>query len=255
MRRALGIDLAWGHKATTGVCALDQTNGGWRVAEHGSRLSDDEIVAWAASHAAGGCVVAIDAPLFIPNATGTRPCDRKVASRYGTYKIGVHACNRTLFPQPRGELIRQRLEAEHGFHEVSSGCEGSLLYFETYPHPAIVNVLGLEERIAYKKGRVAKRRAGLSRLACGLWASLPSARPSVARDAELESLLRRDWPQLKGRALKQAEDEIDALVCAYAAARWIVLGKSGSEVVGGPGEGMMIFPSGPSGPGCADVRT
>ncbi len=255
-RRALGIDLAWGYLATTGVCALGLTSGEWRVVAHDSgRLSDDQIAAWVATHASGCCILAIDAPLFVPNATGTRPCDREVARRYWSYKIGVHACNRTRFPRPRGELICQRLEAEHGFHEVLSGCEGSLLYFETYPHPAIVNLLRLDERVRYKKGPVALRQANLARLAADLGRVLPALDPPLLADSGLDDLLRPTRQGLRGRALKQAEDAIDALVCAYAAAYWIAHGRDGSEVVGRPGEGMMIFPSGPGRPGRASAPT
>ena len=48
---------------------------------------------------------------------------------------------------------------------------------------------------------------------------------------------------LEGRkALKAAEDAIDAVVCAFCAASWLELGASGNEIIGSPGHGMMIFP-------------
>ena len=164
---------------------------------------------------------------------------------YWSFKIGVYPCNKALFAKrPRSRLIRDRLEGEFGFSEAMTDTEASLTYFETYPHPAIVNLLGLPERIAYKKGRVADRRAGLVRLARGLRRSLPTARPAVAANSELDALLVRDWRRLRGRHLKAAEDEIDALVCAYAAARWFAAGPRGSEIYGQPGQGMLIFPAG-----------
>jgi predicted RNase H-like nuclease len=210
------------------------------VVAHTGGLGDDEaVLAWVRAHAGRECVLAIDAPLFIPNQTGSRTCDVELMRDYWPRKIGVYPCNKTLFAKrPRSRLIRHRLESELGFSEAT------LTYFETYPHPAIVNLLELDERVAYKKGRVADRRAGLARLACGLRESLPAARPAVAANQALDALLVRDWQGLRGRHLKAAEDEIDALVCAYAAARWVARDREGSEIYGRPGEGMMIFPAG-----------
>lgn len=242
---ALGVDLAWGYRATTGVCALGLVGGRWQMEAHGSgRFDDDQVVAWIAGHADDGCVVAIDAPLFIPTQTGTRPCDQEVARRYWRCKIGVHACNRTRFPKPRGEAVRRELERSLGFREARRDRGASRVYFETYPHPAIVNLLDLEERIPYKKGRVARRRAQLRKLAGLLLEALPRLDPPVVRTSGLEAVLCRDWFALRGRALKAAEDEIDALVCAYAAAHWIAHGDcERNEVVGTTGQGMMVFPA------------
>ena len=238
--------MAWGSRAGTGLCALQSDDGVWRLVAHAVMPDgNDAVLEWIAAQAGPHCVVAIDAPLFIPNRTGTRACDRCVASRYAAHKIGVYPCNQRLFERlPRSRLIRRRLETEFGFSEATTDIEGTLTYFETYPHPAIVNLLELDERIAYKKGRVRQRRERLSLLARLLRERLPRLDPPVAPDAELDTLLVRDWQGLRGRGLKAAEDEIDALVCAYAAARWIAAGLRASEVYGRPGEGMMIFPGG-----------
>lgn len=134
---------------------------------------------------------------------------------------------------PRSRLIRRRLETEFGFSEATTDIEGTLMYFETYPHPAIVNLLELDESIAYKKGRVRQRRERLPRLD-----------PPVAPTATLDAVLEPGWIRLRGRGLKAAEDAIDALVCAYAAVRWIAAGLRASEVYGRPSEGMMIPPGG-----------
>ncbi|MBM4436374.1 MAG: DUF429 domain-containing protein [Actinobacteria bacterium] len=244
MVRALGIDLAWGARAATGLCALEATRGRWRVVDSRLAQCDDQIVAWVSEYAHGPCVVAIDAPLFIPNRTGSRACDLAVMRAYGTYGIGVHACNQELFAsRPHSRRIRCRLEAELGFHEALSGPPTHRVYFETYPHPAIVNLLQLDERIPYKKGPVACRRKNLAKLAGLLLARLPALDPPVCDNAALHAVLAPPFEQLKGRARKNAEDVIDALVCAYIAASWHAHELGRNEKHGEPGQGMMIFPA------------
>jgi len=242
--RAIGVDLAWGEKAGTGLCALKKGADGWRVAEFTAcRFSNQQVLEWIDERAGSRTVVAIDAPLWIPNPTGARCCDREVISRYNRFKIGVYPCNQTLFRnRNRGELLRAKLESEQGFVEAPK--RGSRIYFETYPHPAIVNMLDLTERHRYKKGRMACKKEGLRRLGEMLLERLPAASPPVVCTPELQELLSPDVDKLRGRDLKLAEDAIDALVCAYCAASWLDLGGRGNYVIGKPGTGMMIFPKG-----------
>ncbi len=239
---ALGIDLAWSDGKTSGMCALKRTSGQWEVVESVAEpWPNCKIVDWTLDHAGRTTVVAIDAPLWIPNETGVRSCDRTVASKYAKYLIGVHSCNRRRFADfPRNEAIREELMDRGGFVEAPE--RGSRVFFETYPHPAIVNVLRLSKRVPYKKGRVAKRRRRLRWLAEMLLAELPIASPTVAKSNPLDEVLRPDFDGLRGKALKAAEDRIDGLVCAYCAASWIETGCARNERIGKPGLGMMIFP-------------
>ena len=91
---ALGIDLAWTDGKTSGLCFMERTPRGWDLQEAiAETWSNEKIVDWVLRHSAGTTVVAIDAPLWIPNPTGTRDCDRTVASEYWKYLIGVYPCN------------------------------------------------------------------------------------------------------------------------------------------------------------------
>lgn len=229
---ALGIDLAWSDGKTSGMCALKRTSGHWEVVEAVAEpWPNGRIVDWTLDHAGRSTVVAIDAPLWIPNETGVRDCDRKVASIYAKFLIGVHSCNRRRFAQfPRSEALRRELMDRGGFVEAPD--RGSRVFFETYPHPAIVNVLRLSQRVAYKKGPVTNRRRNLRCLAEMLLAELPIASPPVARSKRLLGALRPGFDELRGKALKAAEDRVDGLVCAYCAAAWIETGDAGNERIG-----------------------
>src|SRR5689334_8738506 len=68
----VGVDLAWGVRRPTGVAVLDDDG---RLLHVASESSDDAIVAAVAPYLTDKCLVAIDAPLVVTNATGNRPAE------------------------------------------------------------------------------------------------------------------------------------------------------------------------------------
>ena len=65
----IGIDLAWGDTSPTGLAVLDDDA---RLLQVSAVRTDDEIAAALAAYGEGGCLVAIDAPIVVTNATGSR---------------------------------------------------------------------------------------------------------------------------------------------------------------------------------------
>ncbi len=237
---AVGIDLAWSARHPSGVCALDP--GGGVVAE-GWLGGDEEIAGWVEAHLAPGpAVVAVDAPLHVPNEVGRRPCETELSRAYGGRRAGPHSSNRSLFlrvhDRVRGEDVAARLR-HLGFGDPWSGAGRTLV--EVYPHPGLIEVFGLPERLAYKakRGRsVADRRAGLRHLA-ELLASLAGAEPPLAAP-RLEI-----GDGLRGAGLKAAEDLLDARFCAWTAARWLHAGPSGFTLYGDAVGGHIAVPKPP----------
>lgn len=86
---------------------------------------------------------------------------------------------------------------------------------ETYPHPAHIELFGLTRILKYKKGRVEEKRKGL-RQYIDLLRSLADQTPSL--QAETVPFLTDDVEQLRGKKLKEREDLLDSLFCAYTAA-------------------------------------
>ena len=110
--RCLGIDLAWGERARTGLAALDPS--GVLVAST-SVVTDDEIAAfvqrWARVGPGDGLVAAVDAPLVVPNLTGRRPCEAQVSAAFGRFFAGAYPANRAnpaFAPEPRGARLARR---------------------------------------------------------------------------------------------------------------------------------------------------
>ncbi|HSE54128.1 MAG TPA: DUF429 domain-containing protein, partial [Nocardioidaceae bacterium] len=68
----VGVDLAWGQERPSGLAVLDAAGQLLHVSSQGS---DEAIVATLSPYVEGECLVAIDAPLVVRNATGNRPCE------------------------------------------------------------------------------------------------------------------------------------------------------------------------------------
>ena len=209
--RCFGLDLAWADHNPSGVAVLDDTG---RLIDEQTLTTDAEILAWIASHLEGGTVVAADIPVTVPNETGARPCDRRLASVYGSRRAGPHPANRSIFLERygrvRGEDLGRQL-AELGFSHPWSNSNRVLL--EVYPHPGLVEVFDLPERLLYKKGTLAERRRGLRTLR-RLLASLQDDEPPLIAPSI------RIGTKATGKELKTVEDLLDARFCAWTAAAW-----------------------------------
>jgi predicted RNase H-like nuclease len=207
----VGIDLAWS-TGVTGLAALDGTG---RLATLGRATTDDQIDAWLASLPGTPSVVAVDAPLVVPNQTGQRPAETMIGRAYGPFGASAHSANRTLLgDQPRAARLAQRF----GWiidPEVRPQ-PGTTVAIEVYPHPALIGLFGLPYRIAYKKGSTAQRLPGFQHLAA-LLESIPSLHlQHYPRWHQIRTVIDAPGPG----DLTRVEDEIDAVVCAHLAWLW-----------------------------------
>lgn len=158
--------------------------------------------------------VAIDAPLIINNRSGQRVCEREIAITYGSRKACCHASNTRLYPDADSVAVSNRLSSA-GF----SHLDGGQWQIECYPHPALIELFSLKERLKYKKGRVQDKKAGQVKLA-RLIAQLDMS-PVLRLIIEDRAAMYCDpkyIDSLKGQALKSNEDSLDAIVCLYIAA-------------------------------------
>jgi len=238
----LGIDLAWGRTARTGLAALDESG---RLVASTSVVTDDEVAEFVATHAPGLVVAAIDAPLVVPNATGHRRAERELGAVYRPYNAGAHAANRSLawLDPPRGATLADRF----GWSMDPSSVVAVAI--EVYPHPAMVALFGLGAVIPYKakSGRdVALRRSAFGEVVGHLervcdetlrlsssarWASLKNAVVTAQRQVDLERI----------------EDEVDAILCAYVAWLWAT-DRPGMRVFGDVVDGYIVVPDRPLAP-------
>ena len=246
-RRYIGIDLAWGEGSAaklaneTGLAMID-TSG--TVLHAGWARGVDDVTAWLTATALPGDIIAIDAPLVIPNPTGMRPCEREVGRGYGRWHVAANASN-TSMGWKAGVTLRERLEAE-GFvytDGTSPPHPAARTLFECYPYTTIVGMeeLGYDEkRPRYKrldKALTAVEGKAARLIACDELirrvGTLTGATPPLDIASHATSAVLLDEPSpANATAYKHREDLLDALLCAWTAATWHVHGDARVQILG-----------------------
>jgi predicted RNase H-like nuclease/ppGpp synthetase/RelA/SpoT-type nucleotidyltranferase len=219
----IGVDLAWGDRKPTGLAVLDA--GGCLV--HVSAVDTDDAIANAlAPYVEGDCLVAIDAPLIVTNATGNRPAEAALNKDFARFDAGAHPSNTgkpEFREQPRGARIAARLGLD-----INPRSGRARRAIEVYPHPATVALFRLGRTLKYKNkpGRDLDQLRSELIVLCGLLEGLGTAEPPLLVNGHPDGRhVVTPWLELRtavekaGRKseLRVAEDQIDAIVCAYVA--------------------------------------
>lgn len=232
----IGIDLAWSPRNASGAAVLSAA--GRLLEATGGLGSDDEILALVERVLPEGApgLIAVDAPLAVPNERGARPCDRELGSVFCRFQAAPYPANRTTLGRYgglRAEAIRKRLGGlgfRHSPHIVRQAEVRQVV--EVFPHPAIVSLFDLERTLKYKarKGRdYAQRWEALARLRDHL-ANLKFTDPPLHLPAELAEMALEGR---KGKRFKEVEDQLDAVVCAYSGLHAWHHGPRGYALYGG----------------------
>lgn len=224
------------------------------IAATGALANNETIIAFINSYlqADEDAVVAVDAPLRVPNTTGARACDQQLSAEWRQYEAGALPANRTLLAVNgvvRGEALVAALQITHGFQVVAPLPQQAHGRFacEVFPHPAHVALFGLRKTLKYKarpKRKLVDRHAAFARYQTELHA-LQDANPPLYIP---NPLLRTDVTQLRGRHLKAYEDTLDAITCAYVAAYLWWHGPTKGRVYGSVAEGHILTPLPPQSP-------
>ncbi len=237
-----GVDLAWQSEKNPSAIALGSLHDGRLLVEqmHPAVVGIDNVIdVLLTSPQLTGA--AIDAPLVIPNEFGQRLCERSIARVYSSRRAACHTSNQTLYPAAKSVFLSQALLSA-GFQHLL----GDKWQIECYPHPALIEIFGLPERLKYKKGRVQEKKQGQKQLASLLLSlgSSPILKLHIP-DAFSKYLNGAFIDALKGQALKSNEDALDSLVCLYIAGLYQIGARS--SVHGNAADGYVVVPT----PGCA----
>lgn len=250
----VGLDLAWSSRHNTGgaVITWDAASERGRLTEWREELGDnDAIVTWLKAVVPDGpALVAIDAPLVVPNLSGARAGDKLITRVFAAYQAGTHPANRTnlgRYGQPvgdiRGETLAARMEAELNFeHDPAVAVRTNRRQlFECYPHPAMVVLFNLTTTLKYKRKLRSldnDRHLAYATLQSHL-ASLAEAEPSLDIPPDL---LTRDTRLLRGEPLKRYEDLLDGIICGYVAFYYWWWGSQRVHIFGDRDAGYIVAP-------------
>ncbi|WP_421656228.1 DUF429 domain-containing protein [Leptothermofonsia sp. ETS-13] len=239
--RFLGIDFGWTSGAS-GLCCLEWQNDRLKMLDLKRQEAIADVLAWIDDWAPEpqSALVAVDAPTLIPNLTGMRLPDRLTHKYFGRYHAGCYPANLGSRFAERTVGFGLSLEARGFQHAPQMEPKQSGRYqIEAFPHPAIVHLFDLEQILKYKKGKLAERRAELTKLRMYICDRLPQLEPAL--DLSQSKLSLPEIP-LKGAALKALEDQLDSIICAYIAAHWWYWGLERNWVLGDRTEGYIVVP-------------
>ncbi|CAN5661226.1 bifunctional ribonuclease/(p)ppGpp synthase [soil metagenome] len=204
----IGIDLAWGLRQPTGLAVLDESA---RLVHVSAVRTDEEIEAELAAYVAGPCLVGIDAPLVVKNATGSRPAEKALSKDFRRFDAGTHPSN-TGKPEfadgTRGAKLSKRLALDIN---PTSGRERRAI--EVYPHAASVVLFGLSKILRYKN----KKGRDLDLLRAELLLLMSHLEGIVATDQAWAGLRSQVERATRKSEVRVVEDQVDAVVCAYVA--------------------------------------
>ncbi|MBW4595680.1 MAG: DUF429 domain-containing protein [Brasilonema angustatum HA4187-MV1] len=255
----LGIDLGW-KSQPSGLSYLELIDGKLQIQDIDRKESIADILTWIDTCVTPEqpAIIGVDAPTLIPNATGSRLPDKLTHKHFGKYHAGCYPANLGLPFAERTVNFGLELEVRGFAHAPTIEPQKPGRYqIEVFPHPAIVNLFGLERILKYKKGRLSDRRLELIKLYNYITQILPSLDPplfslrlggmSSGHAARSLSVSAGDTflPEIPttGAALKQVEDKLDSLICAYVAAYWWFWGEQRNLVLGDRTTGYIVVPS------------
>lgn len=242
----IGIDLAWSPRNRSGLATLRGDRFGGELIDSRLGSTDQEIVEYIRDQAGEGAViVAVDAPLWVPNNTGRRPAEAEISKAFRQYQAGAHPANRGLLSYDgviRGEALVSALEDLEIVHRewIEAGVNTRQV-IEVFPHAAMVGIFDLDRILRYKAKpkRTYEERVEAWEHYQQLLRGLVYADPKLQGT---ERLLGQDVSRLKGRQLKDYEDQIDALMCAYVGLYGFRWGSERCRTFGSMEEGYIYSP-------------
>lgn len=246
----VGIDLGWSSRPS-GLCCLEWTDQQLQLIDLDRIEAIADILTWIDTRVKldEPAIIAVDAPTLIPNATGMRLPDKLSHKYFGKYHAGCYPANQNLPFAERTVKFGLELEARGFAHAPDIEPQKLGRYqIEVFPHPAIVNLFGLDRILKYKKGKLAERHLELTKLYQYITNILPTLKPPL--NLSLSSLrpqrLCGSFPPAiphTSAALKAVEDRLDSLICAYVAAHWWYWGLQRNWVLGDRTTGYIVVPA------------
>ncbi len=242
----IGIDLAWSPRNLSGLATLRGDQQKADLIDVRLVLTDQEIVEYVSEQAGSGTVIiAVDAPLWVPNQTGRRPAEAEIAQVFRRFQAGAHPANRGLLTYDgviRGEVLVTAL-ADLGIEHQAQIEAGIAVrqVIEVFPHAAMVGIFGLDRILRYKAKpkRTREERLQEWRRYQDLLLGLRHGDPILRG---IEEICGEDVSRLRGRRLKDYEDRIDALMCAYTALYGFRWGMSRCRTFGSREAGYIFSP-------------
>jgi len=236
----IGVDLAWSEKNPSGLAHVVLEGPGAKLLATDRVVSDEQILSWIEVRSAETTWIGIDAPIIAPNPAKTcRPADKIVSSLFGCYHAGVYPGNRERCARPI--RLCERLASRGYAPDPFSASRSGQRQLEIFPHLAQIALFGRKKIIKYKKGGVEQKRSGLKLFQQAI-GTLTRKDPPLRAAREFRNLVSQNPDNLAGRKLKDLEDQLDALLCAYMTLYFWRWGEARCAIYGDLEGGYIIGP-------------
>ncbi|MBK1636629.1 DUF429 domain-containing protein [Rhodovulum adriaticum] len=222
----LGIDAAWTDTNPSGVALAVREHSEWQLIalepsysafldtqeELGNPLPRPLIERSKEISGEEPDLVMVDMPLSLDRITGRRAADNAVSRVYGARKASTHTPS-TVRPGQISDVMRSGFADIH-YNLRTVHSEGRLV--ETYPHPALIELLGEAERLPYKFERKNRywpnltppeRKARLREI----WMRVLDGLSDQIKGVKTQLSLPETTAQNK--EWKAFEDKLDAIIC------------------------------------------
>ena len=203
----IGIDLAWGEKNLSGFCALRVEKNRLKILEVNLLKSIEDIVQEIRKYKDDKVFVGIDAPLVVQNETGNREIEKKFNKDFAKYSISMLPVNRKILtkysPKIRSEELFSKL-TKLGFKR---DYNSNKVIFEVYTHSTIAMCFNNHKILPYKRKK--------GRDTTFIREQLSIYKKYLKTVISSHEIFKVDMATLKGKKLKNYEDKLDAITCAY----------------------------------------
>ena len=214
----VGIDLAWTLKRPSGVCILNDS--GQVLFWETALLEDDDITSIIQKFNDGELQIAIDAPLVVPNESGSRPCDRLFRKhRVHGHALGIFVSNRAFLNKTygmiRGEQLTQKLLQYFPQCSLTAQPKNSASWIiETFPtalaYGLFPGITPIDHKVKSKKP-YDHYQHDMRRLLLAIESVLKEMQnpPNVLEQVQ-------GWrTEINKKNHKYVEDTVDGFLCAY----------------------------------------
>ncbi len=203
----VGLDLAWGEKNFSGFCVLEEGTNKLKILDIKLIKSIDDIICEIKKYSDKKIFVGVDAPLVVPNETGNRDIEKNFNKDFAKYKISMLPANRKLLtkysPKIRSEELFNKL-SDLGFKR---DYKSSKVVFEVYTHSTIAMCFNNHKILPYKRKK--------GRDVAFVKEQLEIYKKYLKIVVSPHKILKEDISSTKGQKLKDYEDKLDAITCAY----------------------------------------
>jgi len=201
------IGLAWGEKNLSGFCVLEQGKNKLKILDIKLIKSIDEILNEIQKYKNCKVFVGVDAPLVVPNETGNREIEKKFNKDFAKYKISMLPVNTKLLtkysPKIRSEELFLKL-TNLGFKR---DYNANKVIFEVYTHSTIAVCFNNYKILPYKRKK--GRNTEFIKHQLNIY------KKYLQKVLYKHEILDSNIELLRGQGLKDYEDKLDSITCAY----------------------------------------